>query len=407
MTLLEQSPTSVKPQEAEALFKEARQRRRRLRMFRSIFVVAIVAAVLVLGFALHVIPGPGSPSHPSDSRPTPVSGTRSGATLVYAYNNLQVINADTGASRSLPLPAPQDGSSVLSVQGIGGSLLLNRDNTLWLYRPGLLGLPVNLGPSHGAIPGPTANEAWIWSDRCATTVVCSNDGTGLSQGELRLVDTSGNQIGAPISLPDDATWFPTGDVVNAGLVLAVASIGPDAEEIWNPITNHVVHILPGVHAIASSGNLVAWDKGKACLPHCTVQLTNVETGTEKTFQLPTGATLSGGAAFSPDGSTLALSVGIGGTWPGTHPAAVALMDLRTQEVRLLPGTEMAMGLQSGPQTAFWSSSGWLFVAAFGGPHVLAWRPGEQRAIVLPKVRLPPVSLEPPQFQPGYPTLLAM
>src|SRR5665213_3787932 len=152
MTLLEQPPTSVKPQEAKALFKEARQRRRRLRMVRFIFVVAVVAAVVVLGFQLHVMPGPSSRSHPSDSRPPLASGTRSGATLVYAYNNLQVINADTGASRSVPpppqgSPPPQGGSSDVSMMRIGDSLLLNQGDTAWLYGPGLQGPPVSLGPS--------------------------------------------------------------------------------------------------------------------------------------------------------------------------------------------------------------------------------------------------------------------
>jgi hypothetical protein len=207
-------------------------------------------------------------------------------------------------------------------------------------------------------------------------------------------------------LPGDATWFPTGDVVNAGLVLAIASIGPDAEEIWNPITNHVVRILHGAYVLASSGNLVAWTTGKACLTHCTVHFTDVQTGMEQTLHLRSGVVGTDEGAFSPNGSTFALPVGIGG-WPGTHPGAVVLMDLRTQAVRLLPGTEQALGPRYGPQVAFWSSRGWLFVAVVGGTHVLSWQPGDQRATKLPKVRLPPISLKPPQFQSEYPNLISM
>ena len=247
MTLLDE-PSLIEELDAQLLFKEARQRRRRLRMVRSIFVVVVLAAVIVVGFELHVIPGPGANSYPLDSQSPLASGDGSGATLVYGYKDLRVTNADTGASRSLPLPAPEGGSSDLSMVRIGGSLLLNRGNTAWLYRPGLHGPPVNLGPSLRVIPGPTANDAWIWSDPCGATVGCGDN--GLQQGELRLVDSSGNEVGSPISLPGDATWFPTGDVVNAGLVLAIASIGPDAEEIWNPITNHVVRILHGAYAVS-------------------------------------------------------------------------------------------------------------------------------------------------------------
>src|SRR5271165_3467117 len=146
MTLLDE-PSLVEELDAQLLFKEAHQRRRRLRMIRSVFVLAVVAAIVLTGFELHMIPEPASRSHPADSHPPATSGNHSGATLVYAYSDLRVINADTGASRSLPLPAPQGGSSDLSMVRIGGSLLLNRGNTAWLYGPGLHGPPVNLGPS--------------------------------------------------------------------------------------------------------------------------------------------------------------------------------------------------------------------------------------------------------------------
>ena len=150
MTLLDE-PSAIEDIDAQLLFKEARRRRRRLRMIRSFFAVAVVLAVLLVGFEPHAIPGSGSRSrsrsYPLDSRPPLASGASTGATLVYAQTDLRVINADTGASRSLLLPRPKGGSSDLSMVRIGSSLLLNRGNTAWLYRPGLLGPPVNLGPS--------------------------------------------------------------------------------------------------------------------------------------------------------------------------------------------------------------------------------------------------------------------
>ena len=183
---------------------------------------------------------------------------------------------------------------------------------------------------------------------------------------------------------------------------------PSAQTVkrcWNPLTDHVVRILPGADVLASRGNLVAWTTGKACLPQCAVHFTDVQTGMARTLRLPSEATGTGHGAFSPDGSTFALPVGIGGR-PGVHPAAVAVMDLRTQVVRLLPGTEQAPGPSRAPQIAFWSSTGWLFVAEVGGTHVLSWRPGDQGATVLSKVRLPSIALNPPQFQSEYPNLFA-
>ena len=195
--------------------------------------------------------------------------------------------------------------------------------------------------------------------------------------------------------------------MNDGLVLAVASVGPEAEEIWNPISNQVIRFLPGANVIAASGNSVAWIGGTACLPHCAVHFTDVKTGMEQTIPLPSGVTTDDDGAFSPNGSTLALPVGIGGYWPGRHPAAVALMNLRTKGVTLLPGTEQAPGPTYGPESAFWSSSGRLFVTVIGVTHVLTWGPGDHRATALPKVRLPVLSLSPPQFQGDYPNLIAM
>ncbi len=404
MTLLDE-PSLFEDLDAQLLFKEARQRRRRLRMAGCIVVVVVVAAVVTVGFGLHAIPGPGAAVPPLGSRPPSASGDGARATLVYAYKDLRVINADTGTSHSLPLPAAEGGSSDLSMVRIRHSLVLNRGDTAWLYGPDLHGPPVDLGPSLRVMPGPSADEAWIWSDPCGADAGCPNGGKALQQGDLRLVDTSGNQIGPPIALPADATWFPTGDVVSAGLVLAVASIGPDSEEVWNPLTDHVVRILPGADVLASRGNLVAWTTGKACLPQCAVHFTDVQTGMARTLRLPSEATGTGHGAFSPDGSTFALPVGIGGR-PGVHPAAVAVMDLRTQVVRLLPGTEQAPGPSRAPQIAFWSSTGWLFVAEVGSTHVLSWRPGDQGATVLSKVRLPSIALNPPQFQSEYPNLFA-
>ena len=79
MTLLDE-PSLVENPDAQLLFKEARQRRRRLRIVGSVFAVAVAAAVLVLGLELQGSPGPSqSPrSHPSDSLPVSSPGTVQG-----------------------------------------------------------------------------------------------------------------------------------------------------------------------------------------------------------------------------------------------------------------------------------------------------------------------------------------
>ena len=392
MTLVRDESSQIEQQDTQVLFEEARQRRRRLRLVGAAIVLVVAAAATALGVGIFDLLPAGPGSHPSGSRPSVVAHNRTGATLVYSFNNLRVINADTGASRTLPLPGPTGGASDGAMVRIGDSLLLNKGDTAWLYRSGLIGSPVDLGPSLRIIPGPAPNEVWLWLDPSA--------------GYVRLVDFSGHQIGPPIALPVDTppnAWFPTGEVVGTDLVLEGVEGG---EAVWDPISNRVTSEVPNdASVIAAGGHLVAWMTNGPC--QCTVHLTNVQTGLEQDLPLPTKAvTFPGGGAFSPDGATLAVSVGLGGAWPGRHPTALALVDLRTRAVRILPGSEQRPIPNYGAFNATWSRTGWLFYTAYGFTHVLAWHPGDQRALVLPKAR---ISQLPPPGSGGQqlPSLIAL
>jgi hypothetical protein len=414
MLVLDESLTERR--ETQVLFKEARQRRRRLRAFRAVVALAVVSLAVALGFGFQLLPSPGASSHPAGSRQPSIFRGHTGATLVYALNNLRVINADTGVSRTLPLPAPVGGSSDLDMVRIGRSFILNRGNTAWLYGPDLHGPPTDLGPSLRVIPGPTDNEVWIWSDPCAQSVRCTSDDNGLQQGEVRLVDLSGRQIGPAVALPVSVgpgetprdSWVPTGQLVNAGLVLENVYGGSDSEEIWNPTSNIVLRVVHGVvGVIAAGGNLMATATGRVCLPHCTIHLTNLQTGTERTIAMPTGIAIAGGGAISPDGAMLALSVGIGGLQQYGHPTAVMVVNLRRGTARILPGTQKDVQPNYGAANVTWSSNGWLFAAAIGSTRVLVWRPGDQSAMVLPKTKLPGLDLGiPPAMRSQLPTLIA-
>src|SRR5665213_3042913 len=225
MLILDESLTEHR--EMQVLFKEARERRRRLRAVRAIVALAVVSLAVVIGFGFQLLPSTGAHSRPTGSRQPLIFNGHTGATLVYSLNNLRVINADTGVSRTLPLPAPVGGSSDLDMVRIGKSFILNRGNEAWLYGPDLHGPPTDLGPSLRVTRGPTDNEVWIWSDPCLGTAACTSADNGLGQGEVRLVDLSGRQIGPAVALPVSVgtgqsprdSWFPTGQLVNAGLVL--------------------------------------------------------------------------------------------------------------------------------------------------------------------------------------------
>ena len=116
--------------------------------------------------------------------------------------------------------------------------------------------------------------------------------------------------------------------------------------VWDPITNRVVPALPcDASVIGANGHQIAWER---CLPKCTVHLTDIQTGVEQELPMPAGAVSARGAFFSPNGATLAVPVGLGGTWPGRHPIAMVLVNLRTRAIWLLPGSEQKPNPNWGP-----------------------------------------------------------
>jgi hypothetical protein len=393
-------------QSSEALFKEARQRRHRRRAIATATIAVVVVAAVALAVGPRLLNGREAPRNPS-GLPSPgiAADRRTGATIVYAYKNLRVISADSGAARTLPLPAPQGGSSDLSMVRVGRSLVLNRGDTAWLYPPGLRGAPVDLGPSLRIIPGPIATEVWIWSDPCAESTACTNATIGARNGVVRLVDESGRQVAPPVALPASANWFPTGQSVTAGLVLAVAyGPGTDRTVIWDPRSN-ALRALAG-YPLAAHGDWVATGGGSACPPHCSIRITYLRSGHTRRISLPPGIEASGPGAASPDGSTLAVLGTLNGAdtqWPD----AVIVVSLRSGAVRALPGVAAALHSAYGPPSISWSTSGWLLASRIGGSAVLAWHPGDLRMVVLQRVTLPVPHLAPPESQTEDPTLFAL
>jgi hypothetical protein len=406
MTLTLDKMTDEERRPLKVLFKEARQRRRRRLIGRLTIAIVVLVAALVVTLNSGVIEGSTSRANPSPPVPTAASVSRTGATLVAAYSSLRIINADSGATSTLPLPAPAGLSSDLAMIKIGRSLVLSRGDMAWLYGPGLHGPPLDLGPSLRVIPGPTDGQMWIWSEPCAEAV-CTAPALAQTNGTVRLVDAAGHQIGAPIPLPVDTNWFPTGQSVGSGLVLAVAygSGTSNQTEIWDPRSHAPPKALPS-YPLAASGDWIATESTKDCPPRCSIQLNDVQSGKSQAVSLPRGVTVSGPGAISPDGGRIALL----GTFHGRRgewPSIVVVVDLETRTSQVLRNSGRLLQSAYGPPPVSWSSSGWLFATRIGGQDVATWRPGLRAMVILPRVRLPAVHLDPPQFQTEDPNLLVL
>ena len=397
MTLLVEEPNAADDRNLELLFKEARRRRRRLRSLWITMVAVFAVFLASLGLRFHLFVGPIARSVATSAQPAWPSHLRTGATLVYALTDLRVFDADSGTSRILDLPARYGGSNDLAMVSVGSSLVLNRGNTAWLYPEGINGAPIDLGPSEGVFSGPNSNQAWIWSQPCIPIIGCSNYNAP-QMGSVHLIDSSGRQLGAAVALPGGAGWHPMGPAGKAGLVLGelppygdIPPASADEEEVWNPLTGHVVRRFANASVIGAGGNVIVWEKDQHCVTGCSVHVFNVQTGSDRAVQLPPDVTTTGFAAISPDGSTVALTGALGGTPAIPYPEAVFVIGPRAHGAILLAGSEQPTNPNLGPMALSWSSSGWLFSSSVGTTTVHAWRPGERRARVLPSLRLPKVT----------------
>jgi hypothetical protein len=164
------------------------------------------------------------------------------------------------------------------------------------------------------------------------------------------------------------------------------------EEIWNPLTKHVVRVFTDSYVIGAAGDQFVWEEAAPyCTTGCSVHVINVRTDSERTVRLPRGVTATGGAAISPGGSTIAISAILGGANHIPNPQAVLSIQPSDRVAKVVTGSEQSTNPNLGPVALTWSTNGWLFMFTVGTTTVRAWRPGESRARVLPDLRLPKVT----------------
>lgn len=394
MTVLLEKTTAADDQNAQLLFREARRRRRRLRFMWIAIGTTAIFVLGSLGFTLDRSSSPPISSVGITTQPGWPPHLRTGATLVYALNDLRILDADSGATRVLPLPAPYGGSRDLAMVTVGHSFLLNRGNTAWLYTGNTKSKPVDVGPSDGVFHGPNSNEAWVWTQPCAPILGCTNYNAP-QMGSVHLVDSSGRQIGAAVELPGVDGWYPTGVAGNDGMLLQ--QLPPygnhhNQQEIWNPLTDRVIHVFANADVLGAGGNSVVWETAaQYCRTNCSLHVLNARNGSERTVRLPSDVTATGDVTISPDGGTIAVMAALGATSRVPYPQAVFLIGTHTQVPKMLAGSEQPTNPDFGPRSLAWSTNGWLFSSTISKTTVEAWHPGESQARVLPKLRLPKIT----------------
>jgi hypothetical protein len=231
----------------------------------------------------------------------------------------------------------------------------------------------------GAEPTTLAKKGWIFipaadPDRIWVGFLDpESPATERGLGELQEIDSTGNAVRRGI-VPPDGAW-PYAEV-GGGLLFQ----GPGPIRLWDPDTGQTMRTweweqIGDMGPV--SGNLLASDVYKSGV----LRLTDVTTGEQRHIAAPDGFELvAWEASFSPDGKTLAVPL----ETIGDRNAAqqLALLDVETGELELVPGTSVTTGYN----LTAWSRDGDEVFLTGGGPEspreIVAYRVGDERATTL-------------------------
>lgn len=297
-------------------------------------------------------------------RVEPIPGSAAGPTGKLFLRNvweqsLTVVDIGTGRATTVDLPELAPGDPPFSLVQTGGKLVFYGRSATFALDPELESPPRSLGESWYFVPSAQEGRVWL-----ALLDPKSPDTVRALRG-VREVTVDGE-----VTIPDSGPP-PSPNLLGAlgdGLLFQ----DDDGLQVWDPRTGQVKLRLHGPFPADTHGELVAW-----CEYGCpALHLTNVRTGEDRAIAPaePFAFEETYDGAFSPDGSLLAVPV----VTEGEQRHRVALIDVRAGVASVIEGSELA-----DYRAMAWSRSGeWLFFSA-GDGRIMAYRPGAERAVVLP------------------------
>jgi hypothetical protein len=343
----------------ERMLDLVRRRRRNRRLGAGVVGVALTIAVAA-GLWSSAEGDDGAPAVPSPSPDAAAIGTR----LVLAGDGeAWVVDVDAATARRVEMPELDPGDPPFRIVRRGDQLVA------WGYETLLL------DPELASAPRVLASDSWIFipsavEDRVWIGVLDpESPETVRALGAVREMTVDG-EITVPETAPPDGRW-PIA-AVNQGLVFQVGADDVDLQ-VWDPANGTVVDRLQGDYPLAWQNDRLAWCGGDCEL----VDVRDFRNGETFSVGCPPGThgfdAYQG--AFSPDGSTLALSLRI--DWGQEGRRALALIDVATGELDVVDGTNVSAGYNF----VAWSADG-RSVFITGGTdqrEIVEYRPAEGTA----------------------------
>jgi hypothetical protein len=214
-------------------------------------------------------------------------------------------------------------------------------------------------------------------------------------GMAREVSIAGRQLGPQLKLP---AGYLIEQGTGRGLLLAPVAQrqGTMADKLWDPAVPQPSRTFEGV--IAASATQIAW--APPCVARCRVQVLNLATGRQVSVELPEASSVAN-AAFSPDGSFLAVEVSFGDDADdGALAVQLELASMASGRLTAVPKTWVSSDALVG---FGWPASSDSLVAELSFTtkvQLASWHPGASRlAIAVLRPLHSPASLVIGQYAP--------
>ena len=214
-------------------------------------------------------------------------------------------------------------------------------------------------------------------------------------GMAREVSIAGRQLGPQLRLP---AGYLIEQGTDRGLLLAPVAQRPGTmtDKLWDPAASQPGRNFEGV--IAASATQIAW--APPCVARCRVQVLNLATGRQVSVELPEASSVAN-AAFSPDGSFLAVQVSFGDDADdGALAVQLELASMASGRLTTVPKTWVSSDALVG---FGWPASSDSLVAELSFTtkvQLASWHPGASRlAIAVLRPQHSPASLVIGQYAP--------
>lgn len=330
--------------QAQVLFAEARRRRRRRRFAAGVASLVLAGLAVAVGsgaWSHQPRRGPAHPAHPPAAAHRVPGFSLPPASVAWVDYGGQVHIGDVATlAQHVAGTIPAWAGAGWLVQA-GGRIYGAGPAAIMEFDPAT-GTTLRLGPGIGVFPSADGRHAYV--ERTSTSLV---ELRASGRGVLRRLHTPAGWYLAPT-----AAGEVTAGVGGAGILVSSRPDGPSRSPwnlaTWDPATGRVTLMARGAVAVASytapggRNSLIAWAPAPCTSGNCPIEITSTATRATVTARSPLPYGFAQGAAFSPDGTRLAVferTASINSSCCANN-SVLAIVNTRTGAVRAIQAARL-------------------------------------------------------------------